>query len=208
MYDANNPVIVIANGEFPTHEIPINYLKNCNHIICADGAADKIKEFGLEPNVVIGDFDSTKISSKERLGSWIETPDQNKTDLEKTFEWCISKNIKNITLLGAGGLREDHFLGNLYIVSKFYDNVNVKIITNHSKIICIRGSKKIKTKKNQDISFIASELINNIKITGLKYSLTNEQLIPSSMAISNKSLGNEFHIESTGKVFVFLNHLS
>ena len=57
MYDANNPVIVIANGEFPTHEIPINYLKNCNHIICADGAADKIKEFGLEPNVVIGDFD-------------------------------------------------------------------------------------------------------------------------------------------------------
>ena len=115
MYDANNPVIVIANGEFPNHEIPINYLKNCNHIICADGAADKIEEFGLKPNVVIGDFDSTKISSKERLGSWIETPDQNKTDLEKTFEWCISKNIKNITLLGAGGLREDHFLGNLYI---------------------------------------------------------------------------------------------
>ena len=208
MYDANNPVIVIANGEFPTHEIPINYLKNCKHIICTDGAADKIKEFGLEPNIVIGDFDSTKISSKERLGSWIETPDQNKTDLEKTFEWCISKNIKNITLLGAGGLREDHFLGNLYIVSKFYDNVNVKIITNHSKIICVRGSKTIKTKKNQDISFIASELINKIKITGLKYSLTNEQLIPSSMAISNKSLGNEFHIESTGKVFVFLNHLS
>jgi len=157
---------------------------------------------------VIGDFDSTKISSKERLGSWVETPDQNKTDLEKTFEWCISKNIKNITLLGAGGLREDHFLGNLYIVSKFYDNVNVKVITNYSKIICVRGSKTIKTKKNQDISFIASELINNIKITGLKYSLTNEQLIPSSMAISNKSLGNEFHIESTGKVFVFLNHLS
>ena len=94
MYDNNNPVIVIPNGEFPPHEIPINYLKNCNHIICADGAADKIKEFGLEPNVVIGDFDSIKISSKERLGSWIEIPDQNKTDLEKTFEWCISKNIK------------------------------------------------------------------------------------------------------------------
>ena len=68
--------------------------------------------------------------------------------------------------------------------------------------------KTIKTKKDQDISFIASEVINNIKITGLKYSLNNVQLIPSPMAISNKSLGNEIHIESTGKVFVFLNHLS
>ena len=88
MYDANNPVIVIANGEFPTHEVPINYLKNCNHIICTDGAADKINEFGLKPNVVIGDFDSTKISSKDRLGSWIEAPDQN--DDKQQNRWADS----------------------------------------------------------------------------------------------------------------------
>ncbi len=78
MYDPNKPVVVIANGEFPTHKIPMNYLKNGNHIICAYSAADEVEEFGLEPNVVIGDFHSTKISSKGRLGSWIETPDQNK----------------------------------------------------------------------------------------------------------------------------------
>ena len=208
MFDANNPVIVIANGEFPNHKVPINYLKNYDSIICTDGAVDKLIKFGLKPNVVIGDFDSTKIPFKERIGSWLETPDQNKTDLEKTFEWCISNNIKNIILLGAGGMREDHFLGNLYIVSKFYDSVDAQVITNHSKIICVQGSKIIKTKKNQDISFIASEVIKNIKTTGLKYSLNNQKLAPSSMAISNKSLGNKIHIESSGKVFVFLNHIS
>ena len=35
-------------------------------------------------------------------------PDQNKTDLEKAFEWCLSKNIKKIILLGAGGIRRSY----------------------------------------------------------------------------------------------------
>ena len=89
MFDANNPVIVIANGEFPNHKIPVNYLKNHYSIICTDGAVDKLIKFGLKPNVVIGDFDSTKIPFEERIGSWLETPDQNKTDFRKT-----GKNIR------------------------------------------------------------------------------------------------------------------
>lgn len=69
------------------------------------------------------------------------------------------------------------------------------------------GSKVIKAQPGQNISIIASEVVDNIKIIGLKYSLINKKLFPSSIAISNKAISSQFEIESTGKVFVFLNHI-
>lgn len=202
-----NSVLVLANGEFPWHNLALDHLKESRKIICTDGAADKLKAFGQNPDVIIGDFDSTRIQKLDRKNLWIEAPDQNKTDLEKTFEWCIQKQIKKITLLGAGGEREDHLMGNLFIVSKFYNDLDIEIITNYSKIICVKGSKIIKTQPKQNISIIAPEFVESIKIFGLKYSLVNEELTPSATAISNEALSNQFSIESTGKVFVFLNHI-
>ena len=202
-----NTALVIANGEFPYHKSALAALKQNWKIICVDGATDKLKALGKEPDIVIGDFDSTKIQKTERTNLWIETPNQNKTDLEKTFEWCVKNQIKEIVLLGAGGQREDHLLGNLFLVSKFYNDLNIEVVTNYSKIICVSGSKVIKAQPGQNISIIASEVVDNIKIIGLKYSLINKKLFPSSIAISNKAISSQFEIESTGKVFVFLNHI-
>ena len=125
MNEFKNPALVIANGEFPYHKSALAPLKENWKIICIDGAADKLKSLGKEPDIVIGDFDSTKVQKIERTNLWIETPNQNKTDLEKTFEWCVKNQIKEVVLLGAGGQREDHLLGNLFLVSKFYNELNI-----------------------------------------------------------------------------------
>ena len=207
MIDLKNPTIVLANGEFPMHQSALDVLNLNYNIICTDGSADRLEEYGLLPKIVIGDFDSARNRSKKSETLWIERPDQNKTDLEKTFEWCLSKNIKNIILLGAGGKREDHMLGNLFIVSKFSDLFEIEVVTNYSTIFCIKGSKKIETKVGQQISIVAAENVNRITVTGLKYNLTNEPLTPSSKAISNEAIKEKFSIECTEKVFLFLNHI-
>ena len=207
MIDLTNPTVVLANGEFPEHKSALCVLRQNISIICTDGSFDKLRQYGLLPKVIIGDFDSTKIKNKKNEALWIEKPDQNKTDLEKTFEWCLSKNIRKIILLGAGGLREDHMLGNLFIISKFSDLFEIEVVTNHSTIFCFKGSKEIKTKTGQQISIVAAENVDRITTTGLKYKLTNEPLIPSSKAISNEALGKKIFIECTNKVFLFLNHI-
>tara|TARA_Y100001970_G_C14167939_1_gene822432 strand:+ start:862 stop:1500 length:639 start_codon:yes stop_codon:yes gene_type:complete len=202
----DNPIIVIANGSFPSHPLPIDYLENQGTIICADGAADKLIRYGKIPDIVIGDFDSTKIKNNDAKIEWIEKPNQNKTDLEKIFEWCIDNNIKNIVLLGAGGNREDHTLGNLFTLAKYYEQLNCEIITNHSKIICVSGKNHISTYTNQDVSIIATEPIESITLEGLQYDMKNEKIYPSARAISNKATSKQFYLETTGKVLVFLNH--
>ena len=202
----NDPVIIIANGDFPTHPIPIKYIENSKTIICTDGAADKLISFGRSPDFVIGDFDSTSIIINDRPGKWIETPNQNKTDLEKTIEWCIKNQIIKINILGCGGNREDHMIGNLFCLSKYYDQIKCKIITNESEIICYSGENHIGVKMNQQISIIATELIDDITIDGLKYNIKNEILKPSARAICNESISKQFYLKSSGKVLVFFNH--
>lgn len=207
-YSFNDPVIVIANGSFPSHPIAKNYLNKSGTIICTDGAADKLIDSGKNPDIIIGDFDSTSIKGKDRTGKWIETPDQNKTDLEKTFEWCIMNNIKKIVLLGSSGKREDHTIGNLFTLAKYHDEIQCEIITNHAKIICVSGENYIFADTNQNISIIATEPIERITLDGLQYNIKNESLLPSTRAISNKAISDKFYLESTGKVLVFLNHIS
>ena len=207
-YSFNDPVIVIANGSFPSHPIAKNYLNKSGTIICTDGAADKLIDSGKNPDIIIGDFDSTSIKGKDRTGKWIETPDQNKTDLEKTFEWCIMNNIKKIVLLGSSGKREDHTIGNLFTLAKYHDEIQCEIITNHAKIICVSGENYIFADTNQNISIIATEPIERITLHGLQYNIKNESLLPSTRAISNKAISDKFYLESTGKVLVFLNHVT
>ena len=207
-YSFNDPVIVIANGSFPSHPIAKNYLNKSGTIICTDGAADKLIDSGKNPDIIIGDFDSTSIKGKDRTGKWIETPDQNKTDLEKTFEWCIMNNIKKIVLLGSSGKREDHTIGNLFTLAKYHDEIKCEMITNHAKIICVSGENHIFADTNQNISIIATEPIERITLDGLQYNMKNESLLPSTRAISNKVISDKFYLESTGKVLVFLNHIS
>ena len=204
----DNPVIVIANGNFPSHPVPIHYMDNRGTIICVDGAADKLINYGETPDVVIGDFDSTEIKNSTKVKKWIKAPNQDQTDLEKTFEWCVKNNIKNIVLLGAGGKREDHTLGNLFTMAKYHGKLNCEIITNHSKIICASGKNYISTNINQAVSIIATEPIESITLDGLQYNMKNESLLPSAHAISNKAISDKFFLESTGKVLVFLNHIS
>ena len=207
-YSFNDPVTVLANGSFPSHPIAKKYLNKSGTIICTDGAADKLIGSGRNPDIIIGDFDSTSIKSKDRIGKWIETRDQNKTDLEKTFEWCIMNNIKKIVLLGSSGKREDHTIGNLFTLAKYHDEIQCEIITNHAKIICVSGENYIFADTNQNISIIATEPIERITLDGLQYNIKNESLLPSTRAISNKAISDKFYLESTGKVLVFLNHVS
>jgi len=207
-YSFNDPVIVLANGSFPSHPIAKKYFNKSGTIICTDGAADKLIGYGRNPDIIIGDFDSTSIKGKNRKGKWIKTPDQNKTDLEKTFEWCIMNNIKKIALLGSGGKREDHTIGNLFTIAKYHDEIQCEMITNHARIICVSGENYISADANQNISIIATELIESITLDGLQYNMKNESLSPSARAISNKAISDKFYLESTGKVLVFLNHIS
>ena len=195
-------VSVILNGQMPTDDTIINQITTSDYIIAVDGSANKLFDLEIIPDVIIGDLDSLQ-NIKNKDIELVETPDQNKTDFRKTLEWCIEKNILNISIFGISGESEDHFLGNYYTLSDFGEKISWKAFTDFSVISPCVGNKKFESFKGQKVSLFCMKGSSTVNSENLEYPLQSYHLKPSDDAVRNLSLEDHFTIESTTTILVF-----
>jgi thiamine pyrophosphokinase len=89
--------IILANGKFPEHEIPLGYLKNAEKIICCDGAARSLYKYGIEPYAIVGDIDSLKEAEIRKFHERLyKDADQETNDLTKAVKWCLDRDLTGI----------------------------------------------------------------------------------------------------------------
>ena len=201
MNDKKN-VSVILNGQMPTDDIIINQITNSDYIIAVDGSANKLFDLEIIPDVIIGDLDSLQNINNINI-ELVKTPNQNKTDFRKTLEWCIEKNILNISIFGISGESEDHFLGNYYTLSDFGEKISWKAFTDFSVISPCIGNKKFESFKGQKVSLFCMKGSSIVNSENLEYPLQSYHLKPSDDAVRNLSLEDHFTIESTTTILIF-----
>jgi thiamine pyrophosphokinase len=197
---------IIANGKFPDHPIPLSFLLNAKRVICCDGAADSLIDFGLVPFAIVGDCDSVnkKIAEKyhDRL---FRDEDQETNDLTKAVKWCSGRGYDNIVILGGTGKREDHTLGNISLLVEYASFTTVKMVTDAGIFFPILGSTRIETQTGQQISVFAIDPTDEISTTGLKYKLDHKKLSNWWTATLNEAEENSITIEfKNARVIVFL----
>ena len=195
-------VSVILNGQMPTDYAIINQITNSDYIIAVDGSANKLFDLEIIPDVIIGDLDSLQHINNKNI-ELVKTPNQNKTDFRKTLEWCIEKNILNISIFGISGESEDHFLGNYYTLSDFGEKISWKAFTDFSVISPCMGNKKFESFKGQKVSLFCMKGSSTVNSENLEYPLQSYHLKPSDDAVRNLSLEDHFIIESTTTILVF-----
>ncbi len=195
-------VSVILNGQMPTDDTIINQIINSDYIIAVDGSAIKLLDLEIVPDVIIGDLDSLQNINNINI-ELVKTPNQNKTDFRKTLEWCIEKNILNISIFGISGESEDHFLGNYYTLSDFGEKISWKAFTDFSVISPCMGNKKFESFKGQKVSLFCMNGSSTVNSENLEYPLQSYHLKPSDDAVRNLSLEDHFIIESTNTILVF-----
>ena len=202
-----SPSILFGNGEVPSHPIVLSKIESVGTIICLDGGTDKLIDLGYKPTCIIGDLDSLSKKPEDYGCEFIALPEQSKNDLEKGLEWCLDKGIKNITLIGFSGLRDDHNTAALFALKSFSEKMDITMLTNHSAIRCIKGTSKFRVYKGQLISILASQSDTLVRTTGLKYELSNEKLLSPGNGISNFAISNHIEIDSNDWVWIFINHM-
>ena len=200
--DKKRKVSVVLNGQIPINNTLINQINNSDYIIAVDGSANKLFDLEIIPDVIIGDLDSfQKINNKDI--ELVKTPDQNKTDFRKTLEWCVEKNILDISIFGISGESEDHFLGNYYTLSDFVDKISWIAVTDFSVISPCVGNKRFESFKGQKVSLFCMKGSSTINSENLEYPLQSYHLKPSDDAVRNLSLEDHFTIDSTAIILVF-----
>ena len=204
MNKLKNPLLIVANGEFPSHKTPLGILKESSSILACDGAADTLLDKGYTPDVILGDLDSLSDQSKiEYTDHIVETPDQSQNDLRKALNYAKDHNIDDIKIIGASGKREDHAFGNIFSILGYKD-LNIKLYTDTGIFTCIHESQNIESFKGQQVSIFT--LDNTIKITSnnLKYNFNNVVISAIYLGTLNESTSNDFKLSiSHGSLLIF-----
>jgi len=201
-------IVILANGTFPTHPVPLARLCDADMIICCDGAAEKLVANGLEPGIIIGDLDSVSPEFKERYGNiLVQDTDQDTNDLTKAVNWCIAVGIREVTILGATGIREDHTLGNISLLADYSTRIDAVILTDTGSFRVYDRSVTIDSHPGQQVSLFSIDPSLKATSSGLKYPLDNLTLHSWWRGTLNEAVTDSFSLDfNSGKVIVFLGY--
>lgn len=84
--------VILANGEYPSHPLPLQILEEAEFVICCDGAADEYILRGHTPNIIVGDGDSLSPENKTRFSEIIHhIADQETNDQTKAVHFLQEK---------------------------------------------------------------------------------------------------------------------
>ena len=203
---SDEPIVLFGNGQPPVHPNEFLRLKKAGTIICTDGGADRLQQLGFKADYILGDMDSIAAMDNWMHAVKIILEDQARTDLEKSLTWCVERGIRQLSLVGCSGYRDDHHQMSFLLLSIFSDQIQMEMVTNFSTIYCVHGSRDFECTPDQIISLIPKDYITKIKTTGLQYRLNNENLQHDSQGISNIAMESRISIQTNGPVWVILNH--
>lgn len=190
---------VICGGD--VGEYIREYIRQDDFVICADSGYDRALKYGIVPNIVLGDMDSTEYENYPK-DTLVYPCRKDFTDSELAVMYALEKGFKNAVLFGMLGTRMDHSLANLMLLPRFEE---ASIINANNEIYF--------TKKEIILSGVPGDIISIIPFPGdatgvvtggLDYPLSGETLFAGkTRGISNVMTENQCKITlSGGSAFV------
>ena len=205
-------IVILAAGEFPTHEVPLRALREADFVVCCDSAYKAIRneELGIKNYVVIGDGDSLSEDDKAALGDcWIHEAEQDYNDLHKAMQWATRKfSILNtqFSIIGATGKREDHTLGNISYLVTFaeeHPGAEIEMLTDYGRFVAMKDSRTFASFPRQQVSIFTMTPEVPFSATGLRWPLDGFHARRWWQATLNEALGTEFSLSTEGHLVVF-----
>lgn len=200
-------IVILAAGDFPTHEVPLRSLDEADFVVCCDSAyknwvADR-------PFVVVGDGDSLTPDVRSVLGDkYLQVVEQDYNDLHKAMDYATAKfSIPNTqyTILGATGRREDHTMGNISYLTTFikeHPGIQVEMLTDYGRFTAFQGCRKYSSFPRQQVSIFTLTPDVPVTASGLRWPLQGDCLTVWWQGTLNEALGDTFTVEG-GTMVIF-----
>jgi thiamine pyrophosphokinase len=178
--DDQEPALIIANGAACHEELLGQLLEWQPLVIVLDSAIERVINLNIKVDVVLGDFDRgfnpEEITASQFPIEIIHKPDQNKTDLEKAFDYLIERKIPAVNVVWATGRRADHTITNLTNIVSYRNQLKIVIHDDHSKIYLLPQKFQKWYPAKTNISLIPIGVVNGITTKNLLYPLNDESL--------------------------------
>lgn len=205
-------ILILANGSYGDYEIIKTYTKEYDLVICADGGLNHVVKLGLNPDIILGDFDSVSHDILAKYSNGTAqiikyAADKDYTDTQLAVDFAIDKGADEIYILGGVGTRFDHSYANVmllyYMLKK---GVKGKIINDKNIIGICNDYTEFIDMKGSTLSllpFMGGAVIE--KSEGLKYPTDNLTLqIDYPIGISNRVKSNYADIKLKHGVIIWI----
>lgn len=187
----NTCLILLSYMECVTPDMAQDLAETADYIIAADGGQNRAREFGLQPDCVIGDFDSTTLDEDFDCIYITYPAEKDLTDTEAALTHALEKGCRNIILLGGMGGRLDHTMGNIGLLDKYYSSFDhMEFIDGKNRMELLKDSERT-LKRDARYKYFGLVSLNaeasGIDIRGAKYELTGAALErASTLGVSNE----------------------
>lgn len=189
--------VIVANGRFPSAELPLRLLKEAKTIIACDGAVKTLYEKGIHPDAIVGDLDSIPAGLRERYAD-LNHPCRGPRDqrpLQIHPLRPMPKGYREVLILGATGLREDHTLGNISLLMEYAPLFKrVEMLSDYGLFTPILETTTFASYPGQQISIFVLYPEGEISTEGLRWPICQRKLTSWWQGTLNEALGNQFTV--------------
>ena len=193
--DDQEPALIIANGESCSAELLGQLLEWSPIVVVLDSAITRVLELGIKVDVLLGDFDRNFNAEKYKDSQYpieiVYTPNQNKTDLEKAFDYLIEQKIPGVNVVWATGRRADHTITNVTNIIRYKEKLKIVILDDYSKIFQLPKKFQKWYPSKTILSLIPIGSVEGISSENLEYPLKNDKLTIGYRTGSSNSVLND-----------------
>ena len=167
-------------------------IPNGAYVIAADAGLNYLKSVGIEPDLIVGEFDSLG-AVPDGANVVAHSPEKNETDMLLATCEALSRKAKHLVIYGGTGGRPDHEFANIQTLA-FIANRGARgyLIGRGSVITVIKnGGLAFSEEAKGVISvFCIGDRAEGVDLTGLKYPLNNHTLsCDYPLGVSNEFIG-------------------
>ncbi len=172
-----------------------NFKRNENeYVIAADGGLKVLEQLGIEPDFIIGDFDSLGFVPKGE-NVFKHKAEKDDTDTGLAIKKALELGCNIIKIYGGTKGRVDHTIANIQSMInaanqgakiQMLDNDNTYTVVSNSTVILKRGSNKYFS------VFAMSDMAKGVTIKNAKYPLDNYIMTSDNpIGVSNEYMDEE-----------------
>lgn len=185
--------VIVGNADINNYDVVKSYLKCDDYYVFCDGGLKHKTHLDVEPDFVIGDFDSFEKPTKSEENIMILPCEKDDTDTFAAVKLMLEKGFKDFLLVGVIGQRLDHSLGNVSILLYLKQNgARGFIVDDYSEMLVIDHCEHIKQGSFSYFSIISlDDKLEDVCISGAKYPLQNAVIENQyQFAVSNEPVND------------------
>jgi len=185
--------LILTGGVWPSDERVRMLTRDCDFVICCDGAAKDARRLDIIPNILIGDMDS--ISSEDHaylMEKGVKErrlpAEKDETDTEAACRYAISHGASKAVLVGGLGARMDHSFGNIQCLWMLHmEGIEARMVSGCEVAYIVTTTYRLGRYNGCTFSLIPLLPQTEVfRMTGVKYPLVHTPLLfGSTLGISN-----------------------